>query len=414
VSLDGLATALLVFVGFYPVVTAGLWIGGALVFRVFEEHREPVEPAEAWPGVTILIAAFNEEQVIATCVRAALSVDYPELEVVVLDDGSTDSTADVAATTARGDERLRVVRDPVNRGKAERLNRGFREATHELVVVTDADTHLHPLAVRLLVTKLSSSKLIAAVGGGPHVTNRQNLLCVMQVLEAASIIGLIRRTQAVAGTVGVVAGVLALYRRDAVIEVGGFRGEMATEDIDLTWRLLMAGWATGYEPDALVGMEVPATPRVLWAQRRRWARGQGEVLHEHLGQVVRWRNRRLWPVALESVLSLVWVFAFVVTLVVTVLAAIGAGDVPAILLAFSWGIAVALVATIQLAFALRVEFAYDRTAMLAFVAAPIYSAVFWLVSAGAALRDEAPALVRGPAERRVVWDLQREHLHVQS
>jgi len=119
-------------------------------------------------------------------------------------------------------------------------------------------------------------------------------------------------------------------------------------------------------------------------------------------------------VALESVLSLVWVFAFVVTLVVTVLAAIGAGDVPAILLAFSWGIAVALVATIQLAFALRVEFAYDRTAMLAFVAAPIYSAVFWFVSAGAALRAEAPALVRGPAERRVVWDLQREHLHVQS
>ena len=82
----------------------------------------------------------------------------------------------------------------------------------------------------------------------------------MQVLEAASIIGLIRRTQAVAGRVGVVAGVLGLFRREAVLGVGGYRGEMATEDIDLTWRLLLAGWHTPYEPDALVGMEVPSTP----------------------------------------------------------------------------------------------------------------------------------------------------------
>ena len=104
----------------------------------------------------------------------------------------------------------------------------------------------------------------------------------MQVLEAASIIGLIRRTQSLTGRVGIVAGVLGIFRRDRVLAVGGYDARMATEDIDLTWRLLMAGWHTAYEPRALVGMQVPSTLRALWAQRTRWARGQGEVLHAHL------------------------------------------------------------------------------------------------------------------------------------
>jgi len=151
--------------------------------------------------------------------------------------------------------------------------------------VTDADTHIHPAAIKLLVRRIGRSRRIAAVAGAPHVTNRQNVLCAMQILEAASIIGLIRRTQSLMGTVGVVAGVLGLFRRDRVLEVGGYEPRLSTEDIDLSWRLLLAGWHTAYEPDALVGMQVPTTIRALSAQRRRWARGQGEVLNLHLRAV---------------------------------------------------------------------------------------------------------------------------------
>ena len=126
----------------------------------------------------------------------------------------------------------------------------------------------------------------------------------MQILEAASIIGLIRRTQALTGRVGMVAGVLGLFRRDRVLAVGGYDARMATEDIELTWRLLLAGWQTAYEPHALVGMQVPSTLGALWAQRKRWARGQGEVLHAHL----RRRDALAQPphvaVAVESVASL--------------------------------------------------------------------------------------------------------------
>ena len=124
---------------------------------------------------------------------------------------------------------------------------------------------------------MARSPLLAAVAGAPHVTNRGQLIRAMQVLEAAAIIGLIRRTQSLTGRVGIVAGVLGLFRRDRVLAVGGYDGRMATEDIELTWRLLLAGWQTVYEPRALVGMQVPSSLPALWAQRKRWARGQGEV-----------------------------------------------------------------------------------------------------------------------------------------
>jgi biofilm PGA synthesis N-glycosyltransferase PgaC len=409
VSLETLATALFAFAGLYPIVSAGFWIAGGLVFWWCEERRPLQLPDGGWPGVTIVIPAFNEEAVIATCVRAALATDYPELEVYVLDDGSRDATAAVAEAAGAGDGRLRVVRDPVNRGKAERLNQGLALAAHELVVVTDADTHVHPLAVELLVARMLRSERVAAVAGAPHVTNRQNLLCAMQVLEAASIIGLIRRTQAVGGRVGVVAGVLGLFRRSVVLEVGGYRAEMATEDIDLSWRLLLAGWHTSYQPSALVGMEVPSTISALWRQRRRWARGQGEVVRAHAREMARWRNRRLWLLGLESVASLTWVVAFAVATTLTVAVLLAGHGLPGVVLGLAWGISVALIATIQLAFALRIDFVHDRLARRAFALGAIYPVAYWLISAAAALRSELPALLRGrPPERRVAWDLPRD------
>src|SRR4051812_10599709 len=309
---------LLVLAGLYPVVTAAIWVAGGVLFRLRDESRLTFDDDLDWPGVTVLIPAYNESAVIATSVNAALGCDYSELEVLVLDDGSIDDTESTALEAAGDDPRCRVIRDPVNRGKAERLNAGFELARHELVVVTDADTHLHPLAIKYLVARMQSSPMIAAVAGAPHVTNRTGLICAMQVLEAAAIIGLIRRTQALSGRVGTVAGVLGLFRREEVRAVGGYDGGMATEDIDLTWRLLLVGWHTSYEPRALVGMQVPSSLSALWAQRRRWARGQGEVLHAHLREVCRWRNHRMWLLGLESLSSLIWVVCLLGSLVLTV------------------------------------------------------------------------------------------------
>ena len=405
-----LAELLLAFVALWPVCTAATWVAGGLVFRLFDERQAVEEPAGGWPGVTVLIPAYNEEAVIATSVAAAIAVDYPELEVIVLDDGSTDATEAAALEASGGDPRCRVIRDPVNRGKADRLNAGISQARHELVAVTDADTHMHPAALKLLVARMCRSPLIAAVAGAPHVTNRGRVLTAMQVLEAASIIGLIRRTQSLTGRVGVVAGVLGLFRRDRVLAVGGYDPRMATEDIDLSWKLLLRGWHTAYEPRALVGMQVPVSVGALWMQRKRWARGQGEVLHVHFDQVFRLRNRHMWLLGFEGLASLLWVGALALALVIATLGILA--DVGEDLFGFAlgWGVAIALVAFVQTTAALALERPYDRSIFRALLFGVLYPIAYWIISGLAALHSEVGSLFRGPSELRVVWNIPRQPL----
>jgi poly-beta-1,6-N-acetyl-D-glucosamine synthase len=405
---------LLLYVALYPVVTAALWIAGGAMFKLIDERDEDEVPAGGWPGVTVLIPAYNEEAVIATSVRAALASDYPTLEVLVLDDGSTDDTAKAASEAAAGDPRCEVVWDAVNRGKAERLNIGFARARHELVGVIDADAHLHPTAIRHLVARLERSPMVAAVAGGPFVTNRAYLISAMQVLEAAAIIGLIRRTQSLTGRVGVVAGVCGLFRRDVVLSVGGYDDRMATEDIDLTWRLLLAGWHTAYAPRALVGMEVPTTVKALWAQRKRWARGQGEVLYRYLTTAFRWRNHRMWLLSIESVASLVWCIGLVLSLLLAVLNVIFGRDIGFFAFGLSWGVAISVIATCQLLVAMWLRYHYDHWGPRSLLVGSIYPALFWIASAAAALHSELPAVFKGPRERRVVWDIPRERVEVEA
>ena len=124
--------------------------------------------------------------------------------------------------------------------------------------------------------------------------------------------------------------------------------------------------------------------------------------------MMRWRHRRLWPLALEAVASLAWVMAFALAVLATAIAFL-VGSGPSILrFGFAWGIAVAVIATLQLAFALSIDARYDRRAALAFLFGPIYPIAYWLMSAIAALRAEIPALLHGPRGRRVVWDIQRD------
>jgi poly-beta-1,6-N-acetyl-D-glucosamine synthase len=232
----------------------------------------------------------------------------------------------------------------------------------------------------------------------------------MQMLEAASIIGLIRRTQALTGRVGVVAGVLGLFRREPVLAVGGYDARMATEDIDLTWKLLLAGWHTAYEPRALVGMQVPSTLRALWPQRKRWARGQGEVLHTHVKEVSRWRNRRMWLLGGEALASILWMIALAASVVLVIVLSALHRHLGFFGLGLAWGTAIGVVATLQVAIAVAIEHAYDPRRLRAFLLAPIYVIGFWLVSGAAALHSQIGALVSGPREKRVVWDIAREEL----
>lgn len=398
---------LLLFLAFYPVVTGAAWMVGGVLFRIMEEPSDMRMPEGGWPGVTVLVPAYNEEQVIARCVEALRDVDYPDLQVLVLNDGSRDATVAAARAAADGDSRVRVLDDGVNVGKADRLNDGMRRARHDLVLVTDADTHLHADAVKYLVARITRSPHYAAIAGSPRVTNRREVITAMQMLESASLIGLMRRTHALAGRVGTVAGVLGLFRRDAVLAVGGYDPTMATEDIELTWRLLEAGHLTGFEPRALVGMQVPRTVGGIWAQRTRWARGQGEVLRTHARTVIHPRNWAMWPIALEALLSYVWVLTMLVATVWGVVHWISHPGDTKFRWMIAWGVGIAVVAMIQIAVATVVEFRLDPRLPYACLLLPLYPLAYWTINALAAITAQTKGLVHGPRDKRVVWDLPR-------
>lgn len=402
-----LIDVLLVFLAFYPVVTGAAWMVGGVLFRILEERRGLVRPPGGWPGVTVLVPAYNEEQVISRCIEALRRLDYPELEVLILNDGSTDATVAAARSAAGDDPRITVLDDGVNLGKADRLNDGMRRARHDLVLVTDADTHLHPEAVHYLAARMMRSPRYAAIAGSPRVTNRGSVITTMQMLETASLIGLMRRTHALAGRVGTVAGVLGLFRRDAVLAVGGYDAQMATEDIELTWRLLEAGHLTGFEPDALVGMEVPQTVRGIWAQRTRWARGQGEVLRTHGRRVCRPRNVAMWPIALEALLSYVWVITMLIATAYGVVHWIRFPGDTKFQWMLAWGVGIAVIAMLQIAVATAVELRLDPKLPYACLLLPLYPLAYWTINALAAISAQTKGLVRGPREKRVVWDLPR-------
>jgi biofilm PGA synthesis N-glycosyltransferase PgaC len=407
-----IAELLIAYVAFYPLATSALWIAGGIMFAFDDRDRLGADPNPGpdATGVSLLIPAYDEAEVIADAVKAALALDYPNYEVLVLDDGSTDRTSATAEAAGAGDRRLRVVRSRMNLGKADRLNEGLKLARNPLVMVVDADAQVHPAAMRMLVARIERTPKLGAVAGDPRVTNRGSTLAALQVLEFSSIIGLIRRTQAVGGTVGTVAGIIGIFKRDAVLSVGGYDARMATEDIDLTYRLLLAGWETDYEPRALIGMEVPTGLRILWSQRRRWARGQGEVLRTHFRRMMSTRNPHLWPVAGESLCSLMWVHLSFVVFTLLVIDWIFDTPISTQGFALAWGIAVGVVSILQLAIALLIDRRYDRSAALTFALGPIYPAAYWLLSAAAAISSEGPALLRGPRREPVRWNTPRTAL----
>jgi len=257
---------------------------GAIVERV-RERRDPAPdappgPRDAWPLITVLVPAKDEQRALASTVEAVLASDYPKLEVLVIDDGSTDATPRIAAALAAADPRVEVITQPVNRGKAAALNRGLRRARGELVVTVDADTRPAPDCVRRLAAHLLDGDAVA-VACNVKVDNRGSWLGALQTLEYVAELGVDQRALSWSDAITVVAGATAGWRRDAVLAVGGFSSRTLTEDTDLTITLQRTGHAVRYAADAITYTTAPATLSALVKQRRRWLTGNLQTAWAH-------------------------------------------------------------------------------------------------------------------------------------
>lgn len=279
-------------------VVTGLTVVLALVER--RRRRRKVWDPDHTPPVTVVIAAYNEASVIAKTVESLRASTYPDLHVLVVDDGSTDDTADVVR--AVGWDRLRVVTQP-NGGKSTALNRALAEVRSEIVVTFDADTVVTPDTVGALVRHFADPR-VGAVAGQVRVGNRRGLLTRWQSLEYLTAIGLDRTAQSLLGAIMVVPGACAAWRRTAVLQAGGFDSRTLAEDCDLTLTLQRDGWRIEQDLDAIAMTEVPQSARALVKQRFRWMFGTLQAVWKQRRMLLRPRYGALGMVVMPySVLS---------------------------------------------------------------------------------------------------------------
>ncbi len=250
--------------------------------------------------VSVLIAAYNERLLIARTLRAVLEQDDPPLEVIVVDDGSTDGTGDLVEATAAEESRVRLLRQ-ANAGKAAALNRAIAMARGDVLVCLDADTLVTPTTIATLVRAFADER-VGAVAGNIRVGNRLNLWTRWQSIEYMVSQNLDRRAQALVNSVTVVPGAIGAWRRRAVEEVLGYRSDTFAEDMDLTWRLRRKGWRIANESGARAFTEAPDSLATFFKQRFRWTYGTLQCLWKHRDAL----NRYGWfgRVALPSV----WLF----------------------------------------------------------------------------------------------------------
>ncbi len=280
----------------------------ALVHRFTIAKRTPPMPDPATgPLISVLIPCFNEEKVIESSVRRILASNWARLEVLVLDDGSQDHTAEVVRRAFADEPRVTLMAFE-NGGKARALNRGLTRASGEVVVALDADT-LFPSDTLAKLARWFGDPAIGAVAGNALVGNRRNLITRWQALEYITAQNLERRALAALGAVTVVPGAVGAWRRSALEALGGYPDDTLAEDQDLTLAMQRAGWRVEFDPEARAYTEAPETVAGLLKQRFRWSFGTLQCIYKHRAALFDVKRPVLGFVALPQI----WLFQIILT-----------------------------------------------------------------------------------------------------
>jgi peptidoglycan/xylan/chitin deacetylase (PgdA/CDA1 family)/GT2 family glycosyltransferase len=301
---------------FLAVIAIGMARSAALAVLALRHRR--VAPPAAAPHlvprfVSVLIPAFNEARVIEASVRRILASRDARIEVIVIDDGSTDGTSDVVRAAFAIDPRVRLL-TLANGGKARALNAALRIARGDVVVALDADTQFEADTIAKLL-RWFADPAIGAVAGNAKIGNAVNIVTRWQAVEYVTAQNLERRALDALGAVTVVPGAVGAWRRTALDAVGGYPVDTLAEDQDLTIAIQRAGWRVACDVDAVAWTEAPETARALFRQRYRWAYGTLQCLWKHRALLARARPRGLAWIGLPQAILFQLLFTLAAPLI---------------------------------------------------------------------------------------------------
>ena len=311
VAIDRFVFAVTYYVGFFFTtvffLTIGLGIFRIISMTILASKQTRVEsrrqyPDDYNPTVSVVIAAYNESKVINKTIATLLLSTYPNIEIIVVDDGSKDNTAAAVSALHSGDSRITVL-SKENGGKASALNLGIRQCAGEIVVALDADTVFNPETIGRLVRHFADSS-IGAVSGNVKVGNRNNPLTIWQAVEYITSQNFDRRSFDLLNCITVVPGAVGAWRRDAIVLAGMYSSQTLAEDTDLTMKVRKLGYRIVTDNSALAYTEAPDTLRDLAKQRFRWAYGTLQCLWKHRDALLNPRYGAFGMVAMPSL----WIF----------------------------------------------------------------------------------------------------------
>jgi poly-beta-1,6-N-acetyl-D-glucosamine synthase len=401
--------AILAYVFLYPVLMSVVWmIGGIAFYLRFERkpHRIVNQPPlrDDYPLIAVLVPCFNEEAHAEETIEALMELEYPNFEVIAINDGSKDRTGEILNALATRFPKLRVVHQLENQGKAVGLNTAALLTKAEILVGIDGDARLDPHSLHWLVRHFDVHE-VGAVTGNPRVRNRSTLLGRIQVGEFSSIVGLIKRAQRSVGLIFTVSGVITAFRRSALHEVGYWSPEKLTEDVDISWKLQLAGWEVRFEPRALCWILMPETLRGLWKQRLRWSMGGTQVLLDYLPQVFSLKNLRLWPLFIEYAASILWACLFMLLMLYRtadlIFYKIDLQSSPMLMLGWA-GLLIGTTCLLQIMLSLVLDRRYDRGLLKNYFWMIWYPIVYWLLTAATAVAALPKTFFRD-SEKRARW-----------
>ena len=390
-----------------------VWIIGGICFYWRRERgKDTIPPSlDKAPLVSVFIPAHNEERDIADAVHSIFANHYKNLEVIVINDASTDNTQQVLENLMGEYPSLKVLRMEKNLGKANGLNLAFAMSHGEIIVTLDADSMLDEHAIEWAVWHFNKFPRVGAVTGNPKVRNRTSLLAKIQTAEYASVIGLIKRTQRIIGKVMTVSGVVAAWRRTAIVNAGMWSTTAITDDIEMTWKMETKFWDVRYEPNMICWMLVPETLKGIWVQRKRWAQGGVEVIRTHIDVWRHYKERRIWPVYLDYFFGIFWAYSFVICALlwtVRLLFDITGSGYSAMLPdlgnpLIGWkGSVISLMCLIQFLVSILIDSRYDKSLLKTYFWVVWYPVVYWIFNALSAV-VATPVGLKRDMSTTAVW-----------